>query len=385
MTVKIRPYRKGGWEIDIMIRLDNGQKYRERRKAPVESRSGALKWGQQRERHLLKHGPDPVAPSVTTSPVLEVEEKKEVPTLAEFAPRFIEEHARANRQKPSSIDSIHSSLRTHLLPAFGSKQLDELTQEDLQRFKAKRSKLAAKTLNNHLSILRTMLRTAVAWGVIERMPIEIKQLKVTQPSIEFFDFDEFEALVAAAETIDPRTHLAVLLGGEAGLRSGEIRALEWSSIDFRRQTLTVERNEWYGQVTLPKHDKIRTVPMTKRLARALHEYRHLQGPRVLYKDGGRSLTVHTIREWLTAACREAGLTFKSPHCLRHSFCSHLAMRGAPVRSIQELAGHTDLQTTQRYMHLTPAALEGAIRLLDQPAPRFRGSAEPNRGDIVETV
>ncbi len=53
MTVKIRPYRKGGWEVDIMIRLDNGQRYRERRKAPVSSKSGALRWGQQRGPHLL--------------------------------------------------------------------------------------------------------------------------------------------------------------------------------------------------------------------------------------------------------------------------------------------------------------------------------------------
>ena len=49
---------------------------------------------------------------------------------------------------------------------------------------------------------------------------------------------------------------------------------------------------------------------------------------------------------------------------RHTFCSHLAMRGAPARAIQELAGHQDLTTTQRYMHLSPAALDAAIRLLD---------------------
>jgi len=55
------------------------------------------------------------------------------------------------------------------------------------------------------------------------------------------------------------------------------------------------------------------------------------------------------------------------HILRHTFCSHLAMKGAPARAIQELAGHQDLTTTQRYMHLTPAALEAAIKLLDGPA------------------
>jgi hypothetical protein len=55
------------------------------------------------------------------------------------------------------------------------------------------------------------------------------------------------------------------------------------------------------------------------------------------------------------------------------------MRGAPARAIQELAGHQDLTTTQRYMHLSPAAIEGAIRLLDQP------NTGHERGDILETV
>ena len=64
------------------------------------------------------------------------------------------------------------------------------------------------------------------------------------------------------------------------------------------------------------------------------------------------------------------------HILRYTFCSHLAMRGAPARAIQELAGHEDLTTTRRYMRLSPAAIDGAIRLLDEGAP---GVARGNIG------
>jgi site-specific recombinase XerD len=63
------------------------------------------------------------------------------------------------------------------------------------------------------------------------------------------------------------------------------------------------------------------------------------------------------------ASRRANVS-KGVHLLRHTFCSHLAMRGAPARSIQELAGHQSLGMTQRYMHLSPAALDAAIQLLD---------------------
>jgi len=55
------------------------------------------------------------------------------------------------------------------------------------------------------------------------------------------------------------------------------------------------------------------------------------------------------------------------------------MRGAPVTAIQELAGHKDLKMTMRYMHLSPASLAGAIRLLDQAVPAG------NVGDIMETA
>ena len=78
------------------------------------------------------------------------------------------------------------------------------------------------------------------------------------------------------------------------------------------------------------------------------------------------------------ASRRAKLSQDGVHILRHTFCSHLATRGAPPRAIQELAGHRELGMTQRYMHLSPAALDSAIRLLDQPF------SLQSCGDILET-
>jgi len=71
------------------------------------------------------------------------------------------------------------------------------------------------------------------------------------------------------------------------------------------------------------------------------------------------------------------------HLLRHTFCSHLAMKGAPGRAIQELAGHTELSTTQRYPHLSPAALDAAIWLLDAPAVTMRGAERDPSSGVVE--
>jgi site-specific recombinase XerD len=103
--------------------------------------------------------------------------------------------------------------------------------------------------------------------------------------------------------------------------------------------------------------------MTERLSAALKAHRHLRGRRVLVQSDGEPLTMKIVQDRIASAARRAGVR-PGVHILRHTFCSHLAMRGAPARAIQELAGHQDLKTTQRYMHLSPAAIEGAIRLLD---------------------
>jgi site-specific recombinase XerD len=103
--------------------------------------------------------------------------------------------------------------------------------------------------------------------------------------------------------------------------------------------------------------------MTQRLTTALKRARHLRFDRVLSLADGSPITRARIIKAVRGAQRVAGIE-QGVHILRHTFCSHLAMKGAPARAIQELAGHADLSTTQRYMHLSPAATEDAIRLLD---------------------
>lgn len=351
--VKVRPYRRGGWEVDVQALLADGSRIRERRRAPVSSRSAAVRWGQARERELVVYGPP--------------RPKKEVPTLQEFVSRFIDGYCRANRQKPSGIAAKETALRVHLVPAMGPTRLDEITNEDVQKFKASLADKRPKTVNNLLTVLNTLLRVAIEWGVIDRMPCSIKLLRTVQPVATFHDFSAYERLIEAAKFVDPQAHLVVLLGGDAGLRCGEIQALQWTDIDLSNRQLCVQRSEWKDHVTCPKGGRSRVVPLTVRLANALSAHRHLRGPRVLCRKDGHPLTQKNVRDLVQRAARRSFAKSDGVHVLRHTFCSHLAMRGAPARAIQELAGHKDLSTTQRYMHLSPAAIEAAIRLLDLPA------------------
>ncbi len=363
MAVKVRPHPRGGWDVDVMVMLVSGDRFRERRKLPAScSKTAAREWGERRERELLIQGP---------------KARKEVPTLEAFAPRFIEGHAKANRQKPSGVNQKQMVLRVHLMPVLGRKRLDAITNEDVQRLKHRLLGKSPRTVNNVLTVLNVLLKKAVEWDVIERMPATIRLLTVPTGSTDFYDFEEYERLVQAAAG-DRREHLIVLLGGEAGLRAGEMRALQWGDIRLDDRQLCVSRGEWRGQVTTPKGGRQRFVPMTERLTAALRSARSLKGPWVLCRDDGTRLNENQVRHLLERATRRAGLRFSGPHILRHTFCSHLAMQGAPVGAIQRAAGHADLTMTQRYMHLSPAAIESAIALLDRRPTRHR------RGDNLET-
>jgi integrase len=132
--------------------------------------------------------------------------------------------------------------------------------------------------------------------------------------------------------------LIVLLGGEAGLRCGEIMALEWGDVDLDKRQLTVARSDWKGQVTAPKSGRVRFVPLTVRLTQALREARHLRSARVLIDAERQPLTPKVVQGIGRRVARRATVS-SGVHTLRHTFCSHLAMRGAPARAIQELAGH----------------------------------------------
>jgi integrase len=383
MSVKLRQRRRGGWEIDVRVVSPDGTRHaRARKRSPLASRSDALRWAEGLERVMFQRLMDPAQHT----------RRKEAQTLRAFAPRFMDGHARANRQKPSGIAAKELILRVHLLPALGHKRLDAIKSEDVQRLKRNLEAKSPKTVNNILAVLSVLLKKAVEWEVIERMPCTVKLLPVTKGSTKFYDFDEYERLVEAARLLDPRTHLIALLGGEAGLRCGEMIALEWADVDLVNRQVCIRRSDWNGQVTTPKGGRLRHIPLTRRLAAALSDHRHLRSTRVLCQDDNEPLTRQIVQTRAKRAGRKARLQHHGVHILRHTFCSHLAMRGAPARAIQELAGHADLSMTQRYMHLSPAALDAAIRLLEQPAGPARSGRDAAEatddpkdfGNVVET-
>jgi site-specific recombinase XerD len=152
-----------------------------------------------------------------------------------------------------------------------------------------------------------------------------------------------------------------------------------ADVNLAKRQLRVERNDWQGLITTTKDGRLRHIPMTNRLAEELRAHRHLRAARVLCRAYASGLTESVLSGTVRRAAHSANLRCTGPHMLRHTFCSHLAMKGVPARAIQELAGHRDHSTTQRYMHLSPSAVVAATRLLDRPSMAI------GFGDILETA
>lgn len=307
-------------------------------------------------------------------------------TLNSFWKRWISDYAKANRQKPRGVGSKVSILKTWLLPRMGRLPLNRIADAHIQALKAAMAKKSAKTVNNVLSVLSTLLKTAVRWKVLERMPVSIQLLRIAVPIVGFYDFEEYARLVDAAERGDVRTLVAVLLGGDVGLRLGEISGLEWADIDFKRRLVHVRRSVSQGDVTLPKGGKYRSVPMTEKVHEVLSAMAvNRATTRVLVRDDGTSTAEQTVRTWMARAQTSARVGgVGRTHILRHTFCSHLAMRGAPLIAIKELAGHESERTTMRYMHLAPSEKARAIELLNERGPFGGNQASASKTEVSPT-
>jgi len=109
-----------------------------------------------------------------------------------------------------------------------------------------------------------------------RRACSIRLLPVARREAALHDLEAYDKLLEAARSIDWRTYLIALLGGEGGMRVGEIVALEWADIDLERRQINVRHSDWRGVLTTPKSGRGRVVALTERLVSALLKHRHLR-------------------------------------------------------------------------------------------------------------
>lgn len=344
---------QGALWVDFYVRLPGRKPRRIQRKSPVQTKKGAAAF----ERELLEREYRLAG--------------KDERSFADFVKVEFKAYARANNS-PAEIDRKKKALEGHLLPFFGTMYLRDIGARDVEAYKAdkmgadipEKDRLAPKTVANHLSVLRRALALALEYGELETMPV-VKMPKVPQQDFSFLTFEEAEAFTDAA---DPEWRCMFVLALRTGLRIGELRALRWEDVDMDRGLVRVRQNATIGgKLKAPKNDRFREVPLSDSARNALRAHpRHLKSAFVFCQRDGSMLLEHHCKHPCKRASKRAKLGHVVYwHTLRHSFASHLAMRGVPMRTIQELLGHGSLAMTSRYAHLSPSVPRDAVRMLDR--------------------
>jgi integrase len=326
-----RDLRNGAWRYRKLIRLPDGRSKRIEGTPNKNTKEAA----ETAEREHINRFEEAIRNPRT--------QQKEVPTFETFAKTFLE--ISATKNKPSEVDTKESILRVHLTPAFGRKPLDRIGFGEIQDYVAIKTKkgLSKKTINNHLTVLRRLLVVAKKRGELKEVP-EIEWLKAPEPDFDFLTFDEAARLANAA---DPEWACMVKVAIKTGLRQGELLALRWEDIDLVSGLLRVRRSVTRGVVTVPKSGKGREVPLGDEAIAALKAERHIRGPLVFCNLDGRMWKKNECKHPIWRACKKAGLRQVSWHVLRHTFASHLVMRGAAMKVVQELLGHATIEMTMR--------------------------------------
>lgn len=288
-------------------------------------------------------------------------------TLSVFAPKFIEWSETKN--KHSSIASKRQILRDHIEPALGGVELHDLTYARVEDFRialikktsdGKRA-LSDKTVNNILTVLHKLLDLACRRGFIVAVP-PFEWLRPDAADFDFLTFEEADKLEAGTDE-EWRTMVVVAL--RCGLRQGELLGLQWDDVDFTNGQINVRHNLVRSKLTTTKNRKGRLVPLGDEVAAALKSSRHLRGRFVFCDADGHWLKPSECKWPLYRACAKAGLRRVGWHVLRHSFASHLVIRGVPLNTVRELMGHATMTMTLRYAHLSPDVKHDAVRTLDR--------------------
>ena len=331
----------------------------------------------------------------------------------------------AGNMAPSTLDSYRSNAELHILPDLGRITLRNLTaprirqwQHDLSRKPSARTprrlrrgetevpdaeRLSARTVAYCRAILHKALADAIAdqvWGM-RTNPVDIvrppkqKSQEATPPSL-----DEAAALMAAASQDKWSCLWLVILA--LGLRRGEALGLRWADVDFDKSTIRVramiqrqrgdvdeETGRRAGRLVskdLKTEGSAKTLPVPASAMAELKEWRkaqhamRVQAPVWLAEDLvfttslGTAIEPRNVNRQWALVCREAGTRPFRVHDLRHAWATYLLDRSVNLKTIQAGLRHTQLATTQRYVHTFEELSREAADVMDTVLVDLRQAA-----------
>ncbi|MDA3835307.1 MAG: site-specific integrase [Spirochaetales bacterium] len=256
----------------------------------------------------------------------------------------------SERTKKSYLNAVSLLARHyHLTP-------DKLSQSDIQNwflYLVKERQLSAATCRLYLNAVNFFYLQVLHWPALQ---LELTTPKRKQRIPDLLSPNEVRTLIEAAAHPKYRTMFATCYA--CGLRVSELVAL---------QVCHIHGEQMYLQVVQGKGFKDRNIPLSASLLQLLRDYWRTCHPACYLFTGHNPkapIGLTSVQKYFTKTKREAAITkVGGIHSLRHAFASHQLAAGMPLHQLKELLGHTDLKSTERYLHWCPQTASAHYDLL----------------------
>lgn len=288
--------------------------------------------------------------------------------------RFVDEEylpwAKANKSPRAYMSNVYSCKS--LARELGGLYLSKITPYLIEQFKiTRRGQVGERTVNIELTCLKQLFRLAEEWGFNLKNPATcVKKFKEPRKIPRFLSVEEIRQLIDSAT---PWARMYILIGLGTGMRNEEILNLRFDNVDLARNVIMVKSDPENGFMVKNRRDRV--IPIIsdylvseiiwfskywvdnntfeqKERTRAQKEYFFCN------EHGDR---IKSMRNAFRGAVKRANLKGVTPHILRHTFGSHLAMGGVPIRTIQDIMGHSSIKTTEIYLHLSNQHKQDSIK------------------------
>ena len=309
-------------------------------------------------------------------------------TFEEFFYIWDEKYA-SKELAPKTYSRYIGILKSRILPYLGSFPLDKIKPTDLMNFydmlendtQIKRiaknngqrtlKPLSPKTILEHHRLISAMLQNAVYWQLLPSNPARrVKPPKTKKPKMEFFNDDECKFLIQSLMELTGsklKYKVAILLDIFSGVRRGELIGLEWSDVDFKNETININKSTQY----LPENgifDKDtktessnRIVPIPDYITKTLLEYKEwydeqkdiwgdkwIESNKLFVQDNGKTMHPDTIGKWFKPYIEELGLPIIKFHGIRHTNATLMIANNVDIATVSARLGHASINTTIKY-------------------------------------
>ena len=319
--------------------------------------------------------------------------------LADFCPQYLE--IQKNVLSPRIWAEYSRTIDKLIIPMLGHLMLKEIRPAHIQQFinylqgdvkqkkdgtlDAEHPKLSQATVRRKLTVLQSILKQAVKLELIPSNPASAEKLtlqKVTAPKVEIFTKQEATIMLQCLEQESLQFQTLIQLAIITGARAGELCALKFSDFDFAEQKVTIERSAYKiaGQpidIKPPKDYEVRTVTVSRHciaLVKRLQAEKRTQaeqlgtewieGDWLFTQWNGEIMNPQTPSKQFPKFLKKHGLEHRKFHALRHTSATLLLYGGIDMKAVQTRLGHSELNTTNKYLHLVQEADVQAACVLD---------------------